>query len=63
MQGGGGVEKCSGHGAEDRVVSADRRSVLVVLCFGMANLIELRLERKFRMTLDNDDNVNDQTFG
>ena len=63
MQGGGEVEKCSGHGAEDRVVSADRRSVLVVLCFGMANLIELRLERKFRMTLDNDDNVNDQTFG
>ena len=58
----GGVE-CSGHGAEDRVVSADRRSVLVVLCFGMANLIELRLERKLRMTLDNDDNVNDQTFG
>ena len=63
MQGGGEVEKCSGHGAEDRVVSADRWSVLVVLCFGMANLIELRLERKFRMTLDNDDNVNDQTFG
>ena len=63
MQGGGEVEKCSGHGAEDRVVSADRRSVLVVLCFGMANLIELRLERKFRMTLENDDNVNDQTFG
>ena len=39
----GGVE-CSGHGAEDRVVSADRGAVLVVLCFGMANLIELRLE-------------------
>ena len=41
---GGGIEKCSGHGAEDGVVSADRGSVLVVLCFGMANLIELRLE-------------------
>ena len=63
MQGGGEMEKCSGHGAEDRVVSADRRSVLVVLCFGMANLIELRLERKFRMTLDSDDDFDDETFG
>ena len=42
--GGEEVEMCSGHGAEDRVVSADRGSVLIVLCFGMANLIELRLE-------------------
>ena len=36
------------HGAEDRVVPTDGRSILVILCFGMADLVELGLEQMYR---------------
>ena len=41
----GAEQRCSSHGAEDRVVPADGGAVLVVLGFGMANLVELGLKK------------------
>ena len=38
------LETCLGHRAEHRVVPTDGRSVLIVLCFGVANLVELGLK-------------------
>ena len=32
------------HCAKDGIVSADGRTVLVVLCFGVGHLVELRLK-------------------
>ena len=38
-----------GHGTEDRVVAADGGTVLVVLGFGVAHVVELRLKGEKKM--------------
>jgi len=39
----------SRHGAKDGVEAADGRAVLVVVCLGVAHLVELRLGERGRM--------------
>jgi len=41
-----GCNKALWHGAKDGIVSADRWSILIVVCLGVTHLIELRLQGK-----------------